>query len=98
MDDYALNYFGKKITYRKSVVQSCIVGAKDGDDEVLRAHIVLGPDDMNRKEEIEIELREICNNQLPSYSRPSFYVFCERLPLTAAGKVGYRALEVQENK
>ena len=53
---------------------------------------------MNKKEEIERELREICDNQLPSYSRPTFYEFCERLPLTAAGKVDYRALEEQENK
>ena len=77
----------------EAVVQSCIVGVKDGDDQVLRAHIVLNDADMCKCEQIEKELRIICDKELPSYSRPTFYRFCESLPLTAAGKVDYRSLE-----
>ena len=77
----------------EAVVQSCIVGAKDGDNQVLRAHIVLSDVDMSKCEQIEKELRIICDKELPSYSRPTFYTFCNCLPLTAAGKVDYRALE-----
>ncbi len=82
----------------EAVITSCIVGARNGDDQVLRAHIVLGADDLSRSSEIEYELRKICEEQLPSYSRPAFYVFCEKLPLTAAGKVDYRALETEYSK
>lgn len=77
----------------KSVEQSCIVGAKNGDDDVLRAYVVLKTEDRDKTTEIEKELRRICNEELPSYSRPTFYVFLDKLPLTAAGKVDYRALE-----
>lgn len=76
-----------------SVEQICIVGAKDGDDSVLQANVVLKPEDRGKKLIIEQELRRICNEELPSYSRPTFYVFLDKLPLTAAGKIDYRALE-----
>ena len=77
----------------KSVEQSCIVGAKNGDDDVLRAYVVLKTEDRDKTADIEPELRRICNEELPSYSRPTFYMFLDKLPLTAAGKVDYRALE-----
>lgn len=83
----------KVIESHESVVQSCIVGAKDGDDEVLRAFVVVSEDKRNNTERIEEELRKICEEELPSYQRPTFYVFMENLPLTAAGKVDYRELE-----
>ncbi|MCR5322384.1 MAG: fatty acid--CoA ligase family protein [Lachnospiraceae bacterium] len=77
----------------KQVQQSCIVGVKDGDDQVLCAYIVINEDDNNKTEQIEKELRAICDKQLPSYSRPAFYRFLNNIPLTAAGKVDYRTLE-----
>lgn len=77
----------------EDVIQSCIVGATDGDNQVLWAHIVVSNNGLLRKEQIEKELRAICEKELPSYSRPTFYTFCEALPLTAAGKVDYRKLE-----
>lgn len=77
----------------KAVTQSCIVGVKDGDDRVLRAYIVVGDADRDRITQIEQELRNICDKKLPAYSRPTFYKFCEKLPLTAAGKIDYRTLE-----
>lgn len=76
-----------------SVEQSCIVGVKNGDDDALRAYVVLKTEDRDKTTDIESELRRICNEELPSYSRPTFYVFLDKLPLTAAGKVDYRALE-----
>ncbi len=79
-----------------SVVQSCIVGANDGDDQVLRAHIMVSKEDISKNVEIEKELRKICEGKLPSYSRPTFYCFSDSLPLTAAGKVDYRELEKRD--
>lgn len=81
-----------------SVVQSCIVGARDGGDQVLRAYIVINNAGIDSQLEVEKELRKICEEQLPSYSRPTFYRFIERLPLTAAGKVDYRSLEQDSEK
>ncbi len=75
------------------VLQSCIVGASDGENRVLRAYVVIADTDKEKEKAIEKELRTLCNEKLPSYSRPKYYVFCEELPLTAAGKVDYRALE-----
>ncbi len=81
----------------EKVIQSCIVGACDNDDQVLKAFIVIDEAERNRTGEIEKDLRDLCEKQLPSYSRPTYYAFCEKLPLTAAGKVDYRALESRKN-
>lgn len=75
------------------VLQSCIVGALDGDNQVLRAYVVIADTDKEKEKVIEKELRSLCDENLPSYSRPTFYVFCNSLPLTPAGKVDYMALE-----
>ena len=77
----------------KSVVQSCIVGTSDGDNQVLRAFVIVEEKERNRTNHIEKELRELCEQELPSYSHPTFYVFTDSFPLTGAGKVDYRALE-----
>lgn len=74
-----------------SVSQSCIVGVKQGENQVLQAHIVIS--DLSNADQVESELRELCDKELPSYSRPTFYSFHKSLPLTTAGKVDYRALE-----
>ena len=77
----------------REVVQSCIVGVESGTDQVLRAFIVVSKDNLTRAAEIEQNLRQQCEEKLPSYARPAFYEFCEKLPLTAVGKIDYRALE-----
>lgn len=87
------NMVEKALDEHNGVIQSCIVGACDGNDQVLCAHIVVRHDDMEKVEALEKELRTMCREHLPSYSRPTFYRFCENLPLTAAGKVDYRVLE-----
>ena len=75
------------------VLQSCIVGAVSGGNEVLRAYVVVEAGSLSQAERIESELRRLCEQKLPVYSRPTFYEFRDQLPLTAAGKVDYRALE-----
>ena len=75
------------------MLQSCIVGATDGENQVLRAFVVINNEEMGNKEQIEKELRDLCKGQLPTHSHPRFYVFCESLPLTGAGKIDYRALD-----
>lgn len=82
----------------KAVIKSCVVGAVSGDDQVLRAFVVISKADYSKETEIEHELVDLCDNKLPSYSRPTFYEFCEALPLTPAGKVDYRALEERAAK
>ena len=79
------------------VLQSCIVAASDNDNRVLRAFVVIADTDKGKEKTIENELRSLCDENLPSYSRPTFYVFCSSLPLTPAGKVDYMALETSEN-
>ena len=84
------------IVKHEAVAQCCIVGAMDGANQVLRAFIV--PDkswqsDTAEMKCLEQELRSFCEERLPEYSRPTFYEFRDSLPLTAAGKVDYRALE-----
>ena len=83
----------KILDSHESVVQSCIVGAVDGDNQVLRAHIMVNGADMSKTSQIEKELRTLCEEHLPEYSRPVYYTFHEKLPLTSIGKVDYRALE-----
>ena len=43
--------------------------------------------------EIENKLKNTCEEVLLEYMRPVKYVFFEALPLTAVGKVDYKALE-----
>ena len=84
----------KILESHSAVIQNCIVGAKKGNDEVLRAYVVLSEDNLGNAEKIEEELRELCIEKLPTHERPTYYEFRDKLPLTAAGKVDYRALEV----
>ncbi len=46
----------------------------------------------------EQELRELCAAELPEYSVPDKYVFRDAMPLTAVGKIDFRALEEMENR
>lgn len=43
------------------------------------------------------ELVQLCIEKLPEYSRPTKYVFSDRLPMTAAGMIDYKTLESIEN-
>ena len=87
------NMTEKVLDENESVIQSCVVGAESGADQVLRAFVVVSKEDMSRIAEIETSLRNRCEEKLPSYARPTFYEFKESFPLTAAGKIDYRTLE-----
>ena len=87
------NMTEKVLDENENVIQSCVVGADSGADQVLRAFIAVSKESLERAAEIEQALRRHCEEKLPSYARPTFYEFCDTLPLTAAGKIDYRALE-----
>ena len=92
------NMSEKVLDENESVLQSCIVGATSGADQVLRAYIAVSKEDLSRTADIEETLRQHCEEKLPSYARPTFYEFRDSLPLTAAGKIDYRALEERAAK
>ena len=77
----------------KATLQSCVVGAIDNENQVLRAFCMVGNGTLEKTDEIECELRHSCEEKLPKHARPRFYEFCTQLPLTTVGKVDYRALE-----
>ena len=77
----------------EDVIQSCVVGAVSGADQVLRAFIAVSKENLSRTEIIEQVLRKHCEEKLPSNAHPTFYEFRTALPLTAAGKIDYRKSE-----
>ena len=87
------NMTEKVLEKNDDVNQSCVVGAKDGPDQVLRAFIAVPKEKLGQTQEIEQALRKYCEEKLPTYARPAFYVFRDSLPLTAVGKVDWRTLE-----
>ena len=87
------NMTEKVLEENENVIQSCVVGADSGADQVLRAFIAVSKETLAKTENVELALRRHCEEKLPSYARPTFYVFRDALPLTAAGKIDYRALE-----
>lgn len=78
----------------EKVRESCVVGVTDDKNKVLKAYVVIG--EATDIELLEKELRIQCINSLSENMRPAFYEFMEALPLTAAGKIDYRALESKE--
>ena len=57
--------------------------------------VVLTPECTRSKEEVEKELRALCEKELAEYMQPSFYTFLDALPQTPIGKVDFRKLEAQ---
>ena len=54
-----------------------------------------GPHLSSGRPEIERELRSFCDAEMAEYMRPFLYEFRGSLPLTPAGKVDYKLLEIQ---
>ena len=75
----------------EGVQEVCIVSAKRGVDEVLRAFIV--PEKDSDIKELEQTIRQMCKEEMADYMQPTFYEFLRELPLTSVGKVDYRKLE-----
>lgn len=79
------------INTHEKVHESCVVGAADGKNKVLKVYVVT-KENVN-VELLEQELRLKCNDRLSENMRPVFYEFIDALPLTPAGKVDYLKLE-----
>jgi len=78
----------------EKVKDSCVVGYTKGNDIVLKAYII-ATDNVN-EDSIEDELRDYCEKGLGEYQRPAIYEMISEFPRTAAGKVDYRKLEMQQ--
>ena len=74
------------VLLRHPGVQSCVVVARPGATEklILVAYLVSGV--------TQEELRDFLSGELPAAMVPSFFLFLDRLPLTANGKVDRAAL------
>ena len=59
----------------------------------LTAQVVLKEQYRSDRRRIEQELRELCAAELPAYSLPDKYVLRDAMPLTAVGKIDFRAME-----
>ena len=83
-------------------VESCkVVGIKDlehSQGKLPKAHIVLKPEYVQDSNKILEEIQLLCSQNLPEYVQPADYKLREELPLTAVGKIDYRALEAKEEK
>ncbi len=83
-------------------IQSAVVIANEEslDNKRLIAYIVTDPQfrllHQNQDTAIASELRGFCTNQFPEYMIPSAFVVLKALPLTANGKIDYRALPTPE--
>ncbi len=78
------------------VEQCAVIGVEDSKHQVGQlpvAFIVLSKDCDIAQTKIISQLNVYCNNLLPKYAHPITYFFRNSLPLTAANKIDYRALE-----
>lgn len=85
----------KTLEAHEAVEVACVVkSSADNEPEVkLAAYVVLKQQYRSDSNRIEAELRELCKSELPEYSLPSKYEFIDAMPLTAVGKIDFRALE-----
>ena len=89
----------KLLNSKQEVEVSCVVQQPGESAEVrLTAYVVLKEQYRSDNRRIEQELRELCAAELPAYSLPEKYVFRDAMPLTAAGKIDFRALEALAEK
>ena len=79
---------------RHPQVQACAVVAREGGqagDKQLVAFLVGRPGSMAD----DADLTRVLRGRLPSYMIPAVYVWLDRLPLNASGKVDRKALQIQ---
>jgi thioester reductase-like protein/amino acid adenylation domain-containing protein len=83
-------------------IQSAVVITNEEslDNKRLIAYVVTDPQfrllHQNQDTAIASELRSFCTNQFPEYMIPAAFVVLKALPLTANGKIDYRALPTPE--
>lgn len=85
----------KTLEAHEAVEVACVVkSSADNEPEVkLAAYVVLKEKYRSDGARIEKELRDLCKSELLEYSLPSKYEFIDAMPLTAVGKIDFRALE-----
>ena len=92
----------EKVTTTHHAVESCCaVGTQDKEHSQGKLPIVftvLKPEYVGKEAKIKQELIALCQKELPEYAQPTDFRFKEALPLTAIGKVDYRALEKETEK
>lgn len=78
----------ESVLMRCSGIKEAVVDVSGHDDiKRLVAYIVSDDKELNQS-----KLRSFLSNQLPDYMIPSFYIFLEKLPLNANGKIDRKAL------
>ena len=78
-----------------AVREACVVKLHEDRRGRTKAYIALNDHNRVDEEEIERELRSFCDAEMAEYMRPFLYEFRGSLPLTPAGKVDYKLLEIQ---
>jgi len=84
----------------EAIENAAVIGIPDPDipgSEKVKAYIVL-KDGFKESEEIEIELKEFCRNNVAPYKVPKFIEFRKELPETLVGKVLRKDLKEIEAK
>lgn len=56
-------------------------------------HIVLKKGVTEAKEQIQEEIEQLCQKELPEYVQPALFQFHDTMPYTSIGKIDFRALE-----
>ena len=75
--------------------EAVVVVSGEAGEQRLVAYVVSALESIDRQS-CETELRRSLHERLPAYMVPSVFVFLDRLPLTANGKVDRRALPAPE--
>ena len=100
-----IRYDGFKVfpTFIENVVLSheavencCAVGVTDKSHvqgKLPVVFVVCKESFKGKEDKIISELKDMCKKELPEYSQPVDFRFCDSLPLTPIGKIDYRALE-----
>ncbi|GME25605.1 Nonribosomal peptide synthetase 2 [Neofusicoccum parvum] len=75
-------------------VSTQVFRASDESKEQIVAFLAVGPNKDNLDlEEIKVQAKKGASSKLPAYMVPNFFIFIDRIPLSAAGKVDKRALK-----
>ena len=91
----------EKVINSHNAVEACkvvsIVDSEHSQGKLPKAHIVLKEDFKPYQEQIMMEIKQLCEQELPEYALPVDYKFRDELPLTPIGKVDYLALETEDS-